>query len=422
MKRTTTAAAATAAIAALILSGCAGRQPAAPAEEEGPVTLTVSVWNYEQTPEFKVLFDAFEAENPDITIEPVDILAEDYPEKLTTMLAGGDTTDVLTMKTVTDYLRYAERGQLLDVTDTVDSLDADKVAGLDPYELDGKYFAVPYRQDFWLLYYNKGLFDAAGLDYPDHITWDEYAELSEQLTDASATPKVFGSYQHIWRSVVQATAAAQTGGDLVSGDYGFMADQYGLFRDLQTGGFSLDYATAKSQQISYRTMFETGQAAMMHMGTWYIAGIKAAIDNGTSTVDWGVASMPQVKSGDETVTFGGPTAFAVNKNSKHQAAAKKFQEFAAGEKAAIAIAGIGVVPAYSSDAVTEAFTALPTDEISVTAFSEPKDVVLEMPATEDASDINTILDQEHDLIMVGETSVDDGIAAMEDRVENEVLR
>lgn len=419
MKRTITAAAATAALAGLILSGCAG-QPA-PAEEEGPVTLSVSVWNMEQTPEFQALFDAFEAENPEITIEPVDILADDYSEKVTTMLAGGDTTDVLTMKNVTDYARYANRGQLLEVSDVVESVGADNLAGIEPFDLDGEYFSVPYRQDFWLLYYNKGIFDAAGVDYPDHITWDEYQSLAEQLTGGADGQKVFGAYHHYWRSVVQAIAAAQTGGDLLSGDYGFMEDQYSLVLDLQTAGNALDFGTAKTQQISYRTMFETGQAAMMPMGTWYISGIAAAIESGASTVDWGVAPMPQIDAGDETVTFGSPTAFAVNKNSKHQEAAKKFLEFAAGEEGAKAIAAIGVVPAYSSDDVTAAFTALPTDDLSVTTFGESKDVVLEMPVSEYSSDINTVLEEEHELIMVGDTAIADGIATMDERVTRDIL-
>jgi multiple sugar transport system substrate-binding protein len=419
MKRTITAAAATAALAGLILSGCAG-QPA-PAEEEGPVTLSVSVWNMEQTPEFQALFDAFEAENPEITIEPVDILADDYSEKVTTMLAGGDTTDVLTMKNVTDYARYANRGQLLEVSDVVESVGADNLAGIEPFDLDGEYFSVPYRQDFWLLYYNKGIFDAAGVDYPDHITWDEYQSLAEQLTGEADGQKVFGAYHHYWRSVVQAIAAAQTGGDLLSGDYGFMEDQYSLVLDLQTAGNALDFGTAKTQQISYRTMFETGQAAMMPMGTWYISGIAAAIESGASTVDWGVAPMPQIDAGDETVTFGSPTAFAVNKNSKHQEAAKKFLEFAAGEEGAKAIAAIGVVPAFSSDDVTAAFTALPTDDLSVTTFGESKDVVLEMPVSEYSSDINTVLEEEHELIMVGDTAIADGIATMDERVTRDIL-
>lgn len=423
MKRSIIGGAAFMAATALVLTGCSGSGAPASQETLDPneeVTLTVSVWNYDQTPEFQALFEAFEAEHPNITIQPVDILADDYPEKVTTMLSGGDTTDVITMKNAIDYARYATRGQLQDVTDLADGY-GEELAGLETFDTEGKYYALPYRQDFWLLYYNKDLFEAAGLDAPDNITWDEYAEYAAKLTDTSGSQKVYGAYQHYWRSVVQATSAAQTDGDLLSGDYGFMKDQYDLALGLQSDGYALDYATAKTQQISYRTMFETGQAAMLPMGTWYIAGIKQAIDEGKSSVNWGVAQMPQIKSEGDITTFGSPTAFAVNKNAKNSAAAKLFLDFAAGEEGAKAIAAIGVVPAYSSDAVTAAFTALPSDELSVETFQGDKKVVLEMPVSDDTADVSTILDEEHDLIMVGEKSVDDGIAEMEDRVTSEVL-
>ena len=423
MKRSIIGGAAFMAATALVLTGCAGSGTPAAQETLDPneeVTLTVSVWNYDQTPEFQALFEAFEAEHPNITVQPVDILADDYPEKVTTMLSGGDTTDVITMKNAIDYARYATRGQLQDVSDLAKGY-GEELAGLETFDTEGKYYALPYRQDFWLLYYNKDLFDAAGLDAPDNITWDEYAEYAEKLSDTSGSQRVYGTYQHYWRSVVQAVSAAQTGGDLLSGDYGFMKDQYDLALGLQKDGFALDYATAKTQQISYRTMFETGQAAMLPMGTWYIAGIKQAIDEGKSTVNWGVAQMPQIKADGDITTFGSPTAFAVNKNAKNSAAAKLFLDFAAGEEGAKAIAAIGVVPAYSSDAVTSAFTALPSDELSVKTFQGEKKVVLEMPVSDDTADVSTILDEEHDLVMVGEKSVDDGIAEMENRVTTEVL-
>jgi multiple sugar transport system substrate-binding protein len=168
MKRYPSALAAIAAAATLALAGCSSSATDA-ADPLGPVTLTVSAWNLDKTPEFNALFDAFEAAHPDVTIQPVEILADDYPEKVATMLAGGDTTDVLTMKNVIDYARYANRGQLLDLTDLVGELERDKIAGLEPFDIDGKYAAVPYRQDFWVLYYNKALFDAAGLPHPDHL-------------------------------------------------------------------------------------------------------------------------------------------------------------------------------------------------------------------------------------------------------------
>ncbi|WP_232666520.1 ABC transporter substrate-binding protein [Pseudonocardia sp. TRM90224] len=421
MKRYPSALAAIATAAAVALAGCSS--PAtAPADPSGPVTLTVSAWNLESTPEFRALFDAFEAVHPNVTIQPVEILAEDYPEKVATMLAGGDTTDVLTMKNVTDYARYASRGQLLDLTDLVGELPTDKMAGLEPFDIGGKYAAVPYRQDFWLLYYNKKLFDAAGLPHPDQLTWAQYGELAKKLTSGTTADgqKVYGTYHHTWRSVVQAIAAAQTGGDQLGGDYGFMKSQYELALDLQRSGAALDYGTARTQQVNYRSMFETGQTAMLPMGTWYIASIKAAIASGKSSVDWGVAPMPQLAPGAGTTTFGSPTAFAVNEKAKNAEVAKEFVRFAAGEQGAKAIAAIGVVPAFRSDAVTAAFTALPSDELSKKAFTEDKKIVLEMPVSETTSDVDTILTEEHSLIMTGEKPVDDGLREAGDRVKNEV--
>jgi len=110
---------AAAAAAAAPLAACSSKSSASASSggDSGPVELTVSVWSMATTPEFQVLFDAFHKANPSITVKPVDILAADYPTKVTTMLAAGDSTDVITMKNVIDYARYAGRGQLKDISD-----------------------------------------------------------------------------------------------------------------------------------------------------------------------------------------------------------------------------------------------------------------------------------------------------------------
>ncbi|MBX7444601.1 MULTISPECIES: ABC transporter substrate-binding protein [unclassified Arthrobacter] len=425
MKRRTFAALALAVTTSLGLSACSGAAggPAEPQGQNGKTVLTVSVWNYEGTPEFKALFDAYEAANPNVDIQPVDILADDYPQKVTTMLAGGDKTDVLTMKNVIDYSRYANNGQLQEIGDVVNSVGKDKLATLDAFDINGKYFAAPYRQDFWLLYYNKDLFKAAGVDDPKNLTWEEYAALAKKLTTEANGKKVYGTYQHIWRSVVQAISAAQNGKDQNSGDYSYFQDQYNTALDLQKSGATLDYGTAKSQKTSYRTMFETGQAAMMPMGTWYIAGVLQAKKDGKTNVNWGLAPMPQKNDDGKVNTFGSPTAFAVNKNASHSDEAKKFITWAAGEEGAKAISKIGVVPAFQSDAVKDAYFKLdgmPTDDLSKKAFT-PDQTALEMPVSDKSAATDKVLNQEHDLIMVGEKSVTDGIAEMGKRVKSEVL-
>ncbi|MGI5283637.1 ABC transporter substrate-binding protein [Nonomuraea polychroma] len=413
---------ATAAALSLAVTACGGSaEPAAGGD--GNVTLSVTVWNMAKTPEFKALFDAFEAANPGIKIKPVDILADDYAEKVTTMLAGGDKSDVITMKNVTDYSRYSSRGQLQEITDLAKSGDAAKLAGLDAFDVSGKYFALPYRQDFWLLYYNKTYFDKAGVKAPETLTWDEYAKLAQQLTKDEGGKKVYGTYHHTWRSVVQAISAAQTGGDQLSGEYSFFTDQYNVALGLQKAGATLDFGTAMAQKSDYKTMFETGATAMLPMGTWYIAALMEAKKSGKTDVDWALAPMPQRPGGSGVTTFGSPTAFAVNKKAEHADAAKKFVQFAASKAGAEAISKVGVVPALQSPEITSAYFALdgmPTDEVSKKAF-EPDKVNLEMPVSENTSDIDTILKEEHELIMVGDKSVADGIKSMNERVKSEVL-
>ncbi|KUO22376.1 ABC transporter substrate-binding protein [Streptomyces dysideae] len=410
------------ALAALSLLTTACGADDGPAETaDGKTIVKIALWNYASTPEFKALIDGFEAENPDIDVQPVDILADDYSDKVTTMLAGGDSTDVLTMKNVTDYARFATRGQLQSVGSDVGKLDKAKYSGLDAFDVDGDYFALPYRQDFWVLFYNKALVEKSGADL-SNLTWSQYANLAGKLTKGSGDSKVHGTYLHTWRSVVQAISAAQTGGDLLGGDYSFFKDQYTMAVDLQKSGAAMQFSTAKSQQIEYNSMLTTGKAAMVPMGTWWAARLLQEKAQGTHDVDWGMAPMPQITDDGKTVSFGSPTAFAVNKKAKNAEAAKKFVLWASGPEGAAAIAKIGVVPAYSDDTVMENFfgvEGMPTDALSKEAMS-PDTVKLEMPVSDKSSDIDQILSEEHELIMSGEKSVGEGIKDMGARVKSEV--
>jgi multiple sugar transport system substrate-binding protein len=255
------------------------------------------------------------------------------------------------------------------------------------------------------------------------MTWDDYAKYARQLTQGEDGKKVYGAYHHTWRSVIQAISAAQTGGDQLGGDYTFFTDQYTMALGLQKDGAVMDYGTATAQQADYRNMFGTGATAMMPMGTWYISGILEAKKKGESQVDWALAPMPQRAGSSEVVTFGSPTAFAVNKRSDSADLAKKFVQFAAGKAGAEAIAQVGVVPALQDTAITEAYFKLegmPSDELSKKAFA-PDKVVLEMPVSDKSSDVDTILNEEHQLIMVGEKPVSDGVRSMNERVKSEVL-
>lgn len=412
------------ALSASVLAACGSKKEEGSGTDSssgGKTELKVTTWNYDTTPEFKALFEAFEKANPDIKITNVDIASDDYDTKLTTMLSSGDTTDILTMKNLLSYSNYALRDQLVDVSSHIKDIDTEPAKdAYSMYEVSGKTYAQPYRTDFWVLYYNKKLFDEAGLDYPKDLTWDEYEELAKKLSKPDE--QVYGAYQHTWRSTIQAIAAAQNGANLIEPKYDFMEDYYTRAVQMQKDKSQMDFGTAKSTKVTYQSQFEGSKAAMMYMGTWYMGALLTNIDDGKTDVEWGIAPMPQKEAGGSVTTFGSPTAFAVNKNSKHKEAAQKFLDFASGEEGAKVLVEVGVVPSYKTDAINKAYFArkgMPSDEVSQKAFN-PDEVAVEFPVDKNGPAIDKILQEEHDLIMTGDKSPKDGIKEMEDRVSSEV--
>ncbi|OTP12203.1 sugar ABC transporter sugar-binding protein [Enterococcus sp. 10A9_DIV0425] len=400
------------------LSACGSKDQAK--DENGKTVLTVSTWNYDTIPEFEKLFQAFEKENPDVKVKAVDIASEDYDTKLTTMLSSGDTTDVLAMKNLMSYSNYALRNQLMDLTLHIKEIEIEPaLESYLMYDIDGQTYAQPYRTDFWVLYYNKKMFDAAGLAYPSNLTWNEYEELAKKL--AKPEEQVYGAYQHTWRSTIQASSAAQNRKNLIDPDYSYLEEDYERVLRMQEEKAQLDFGTAKSTNVTYQSQFENSKAAMMYMGSWYMGTLLTNIDAGNTDVEWGIAELPQKEKGKEIQTFGSPTAFAINKNSKNQELAQKFLDFCSGEKGAKVLAEIGVVSSYRTETINDLYfnrQGMPNDAVSQKAF-KPEQIAIEFPVDKDGPAIDQILQEEHELILVGDETIKEAIANMGKRVKQE---
>jgi len=432
MKRSYAAAAGIAVVATLALAGCSssGDDAAAPEESSGPVTLTMSGWSLDTTPEFQKLADAYHEKNPDVTIELKGYDAAEYNTLVTADLAAGSAPDIITQKEVKYVPTFVNGGQLLDVSDVK---LPDGISGAKSYEVDGTAYAVPYRNDSWVLYYNKALFDQAGVDYPDGTwTWDDYADAADALTKGltAAGSAAKGAYLHNWQSTVQGFANAQTDSDILKGKYDYMEPFYERQLAMQAAGDQVDYNTAKANQLTYQGEFGKQNAAMLPMGTWFVATLIAQQASGDAdTFDWGIAPIPQESSKttglDNTpVTFGDPTGLGINAaiDKSKVAAAKDFLAFAAGEEGAQVLAGIGITPALLSDAVVDTYFSVdgaPSDDLSKFAYST-HEVHPENPTSDKAAAIQGILGDMHTAIMSGSKSPADAIKEAQDRVANEV--
>ena len=149
MKRKFAAAAGVAVVATLALAGCSGGEGESPepTESAGPVTISLSGWSLDTTPEFQALADAFHEENPNVTVELKGYDAAEYNTLLTADLAAGAGPDIITQKEVKFVPTFVDGGQLLDVSDVE---LPDGISGAASYEVDGASYAVPYRNDSWV--------------------------------------------------------------------------------------------------------------------------------------------------------------------------------------------------------------------------------------------------------------------------------
>lgn len=278
-----------------------------------------------------------------------------------------------------------------------------------------------------MLYYNKALFDAAGVAYPDGSwTWDDFDEAAAQLSDG----EVKGSYMHRWQSVVQGFANAQNDVSVLDGDFEHLAPYYERVLALQEEGAQVDFNTSSANQLTYQGEFGKQKAAMLPMGTWYTATLIAQQASGEADdFEWGIAPAPQLDESttgtDGTpVTFGDPTGFGVNAalDGDKAAAAKQFLAFAASAEVAEVLAAIGITPALTNDAIAEVYFGVegaPGDDLSKFAWST-HEVLAENPTSSRTAAIQGILGDMHTAILSGSTGVDDAITEAQERVANEV--
>jgi len=398
-----------------------------------PVTLSMSGWSLSTTPEFQTLVDAFKTKEPNVTIQIKEYDPNTYENLLLTDMTAKQAPDIITIKQAKYTYQWATGNQLMDVSDIVSSLPS-SVTGAVSYQVNGKSYGVPYRQDSWLLFYNKDLFDKAGVAIPDgKWTWDDYVNTAKELTTnlKAAGSAALGTYEHSWQSTIQGFANAQKGdntnpsGPYFSGDYSYMLPYYQNVLSLQDSGAQVAYADVTTNKLTYQAQFGKESAAMMLMGSWYIATLVSQQKSGDADqFTWGMAPAPQVDSStfSTPVTFGDPTGMGINANidpSKLQAA-KDFLAFVASQDAATALAGIGITPSMSSAAVTAAVFAgagMPTDTLSQTAFQTHK-TYPENPSSAITMNISTVLNDAHTAIMSESTDPATALAQAGTKVQN----
>ena len=391
---------------------------AVPALAEDQV-LTVVTWDATTTAYLTAQKEAFEASHPGVTIEYVDCESgNEYGVKVSTMLAGGDTSDVIMLKENDQVVQWQASGFAAPLTDYIGSYDMSGFVGIEKnYAIDGVQYGIPFRSDFWVLFYNKDLFDAAGVEYPTNdMTWDQYAELAKKMTDKEKD--IYGTHYHTWLSTVANWAVCGTDYTLADGNYDNLLYFYKLYQDLEDYGACMSFADLKASGLKYGAAFENGNIAMMPMGYWQVSTFINDIKAGTASLNWGIVAVPHAEGVAAGSSFGNMTGVMMNAKSEKKDLAWEYMSWLCGPEGAKATASVGARPAWVSEEIAEAMASVegfPADENSKAALL-PTSVAMEWPVGEKVPDIKTIVNEEHSLIMAREITPEEGVAEMNERV------
>jgi len=306
----------------------------------GPeVTISYSIWgDPAELKSQQAIVDAFHAANPKITVKVEVSDWDPYFDKLQTGLAGGAAPDVFAMDGPL-FPDYQSRGVLLDLKPYVDR-DGYDLAQLaeqgvaDFTTADGGQYGLPRDLNTVVLYYNKTMFDAAGLAYPDE-TWDwaKLVEAARQLTkdeNGDGITDQWGFYtettdmENYWSSLVW-----QSGGDLL--DAAKTTTLLGT-PEAAAGIQFLQDLIWKEKVMPDPALFaetgdafEQGKAAMEANGSWLVPTHTAAGSDLGFT--FAIAPLPKGPAGRFTSV--NPTGAVVYKGSKAPDAAWEFVKYLA---------------------------------------------------------------------------------------------
>jgi multiple sugar transport system substrate-binding protein len=359
---------------------------------------------------------AFEAGHPDIKVKVELSDWDSYWEKLRVLIAGGTPPDVFAMSPPL-YPDWQSRGVLLNLQPYLDqdpaALDGVYPVTLEAYKTPDGYFGLPRDFQTIVLYYNKDMFDAAGVAYPTaDWTWDDLRTTAKKLTldkDGDGTTDQWGfTADGYGPEALIAPVIRSYGGDLVDaaakktllGSPEAMAG-IGFIREM----FVTDKSMPDEQQVASFGWdpFLAGVAAMTLSGHWSVP------DYSASALKWDIAPIPQGPKG--RVTTVNSAGFVVSKDTASPDAAFAFVRFATGVEGQMLAARIGLaVPIREQVATSPAYLEQASAPIDHGLFIDALAYARPLPVFRGYEEWGTALGDNLNLIWTDQMPPDEAIA------------
>lgn len=407
------------ALTLLLLGGCG--------PSDGKTHLTFQIWDVAQRDGMQAVCDAYTARNPDVVIDVQVTSWGEYWTKLEASAESNTMPDIFWMHT-NEILKYSDFGMLADVTDLYDDPNfyADhysEISRSNAQGSDGRMYGVPKDKDNVCLVYNREMFDAAGVDYPDESwTWDDLTEASQKIYDAT------GKYGYMayaddqlgyWNFVYQKGGYILNEEKTAAGfDQPATIDAMKFYIGLQ----STDWCPDQNYfaETSPGTAFFSEQGAMFLEGNW---NLLAEMQNYPDMVGkWDIAVLPRCPDpaqGDGRATISNGLCYSTAARGKNLDVVLDVLRFFGSEEAQRVQGESGAaIPAYEGleetwAGVFEQFDYKLNVPIVIDQFEYAVQSVNNAARPSWKNRVTEILNS----ICVGTTGIDDGLAAMQECID-----
>ncbi len=354
--------------------------------------VTLNFLTAEQDATVMPMIEAFEAAHPEIDVVHESIPFDAMNAAIESRIGSGDSSIDVFLVDSPRVPALANRGYLASMEDLREEVEAIATpAAVGVLEHEGELFALPFWNSTQLMFYNKGLLDAAGIPYPsadpaERLTNEEVVEFAKQAQAAGAQfgflPEQIDRYYQLQPFFESAGAGSGLSGegnltpDITNDDWIRVGEFYSaLFEDgVAPRGIPVDQMQA---------VFTSGDVAFYIGGPWNLAAFDAA-----EGLEYGVAPVPYFEGG-EPKTPTDSWAVAVSPYAASPEEARLFAEFITlnPEGAALSVAGQPIPPvnnvAYESyieriagmnPEVGEDVRSIMTHELANTTVSRPRSI------------------------------------------------
>ncbi|HIZ47514.1 MAG TPA: sugar ABC transporter substrate-binding protein [Candidatus Gemmiger excrementavium] len=388
---------------------------------DGTVNLTFQIWDVFQRDGMQAMCDAYTAEHPNVHIEVQVTSWDEYWTKLEAGAISNQMPDIFWMHT-NEILKYADYGKLADCSDIVETEHFSDISLANASGSDGVLYGVPKDKDTVGLVYNKEMFDAAGVAYPDETwTWDDLVSASEAIYEAT------GNYGYMayaddqlgyWNFVYQA------GGSILTEDKkhaNFTDPGTKMGMEFYIGLQQNDWCPDQNYfaETAPGTAFFSEKGAMFFEGDW---NILPELQNYPDMVGkWGVAVLPMCPnpvSGDGRATISNGLSYATSATNKHMDIVKDVLKFFGSEEGQRIQGESGAaIPAYEGleDTWVSCFAEYPID---VTPFIDMFDYSIQSVNNAARPEWKSPVSDTLIKIYTGELSLDTGLEQMQNIVES----